>query len=98
MTIRYANGKIVEGLALVCTRESMRLALRGCRDAVEFTAAPDGTWLSESGEPVEISPHLPHALNSDCLEEFICPPDVMARLLDGLQTGAGLDPAAISAA
>ena len=76
----------------------MRVALRGCRDAVELTAASDGTWLSESGEPVEIGPNVPHVSSSESLEEFICPPDVMARLLEVLQSGAGLDRAAISAA
>jgi hypothetical protein len=85
MTITYANGTMVEGIALVCTDGLMRVALRGCRDSVEFIAGPEGTWLSESGEPVRIGDRVPRLLKPATLDEFICPPDVMSRLLGAMQ-------------
>lgn len=81
MTITYTNGTMVEGLALVCTDGLMRVALRGCRDSVEFVAGPEGTWLSESGEPVQIGDDAPRPLKADSLDEFICPPEVLDRVL-----------------
>jgi len=85
MTITYANGTMVEGIALVCTDGLMRVALRGCRDSVEFIAGPEGTWLSESGETVRIGDRVPRLLKPAALDEFICPPDVMTRLLGAMQ-------------
>ena len=91
MTITYANGTMVEGVALVCTDGLMRVAIKGCRDSVEFIAGADGSWLSESGEPVQIGDRLPQLIKSEIMEDFLCPQDVMARLL-------GLLPAASPAA
>jgi len=98
MTITYANGTTVEGIALVCTDGLMRVALRGCRDSVEFVAGPDGTWLSEAGEPVEIGDDAPQQLRSSALDDFICPQDVMERLLSTLQADASFAVSAFSAA
>jgi len=63
----------------------MRVALRGCRDSVEFIAGPDGTWLSESGEPVHIGDRVPRLVKPAGLDEFICPADVLSRLLGAMQ-------------
>jgi hypothetical protein len=98
MTITYANGTIVEGIALVCTDGFMRVALRGCRDSVEFVAGPDGSWISESGEPVRIGDQVPQLVKTNALDEFICPQDVMERLLSALQSDPGLALGAFSAA
>lgn len=81
MTITYANGTMVEGIALVCTDGLMRVALRGCRDAVELVARQDGTWIDESGEPVQIGSEAPRAVRTDALEEFICSQEVLDRVL-----------------
>jgi len=81
MTITYANGAMVEAIVLMRTDELMRVALRGYRDAVEFVAGPDGTWLSESGEPVRIGDRLPQLVQMAAIDDFICPQDVMDRLL-----------------
>jgi hypothetical protein len=89
MTITYANGTMVEGIALVCTDGLMRVALRGCRDSVEFVAGAEGTWLSESGEPVQIGDHAPQLVKKSALDDFICPQDVMERLMSTLQADAG---------
>lgn len=85
MTITYANGTTVEGIALVRTDGLMRVALKGCRDSVEFVAASDGTWISESGERVRLGDHTPKPVKTHSLDEFLCPQDVMARLLGALQ-------------
>lgn len=81
---------MVEGIALVCTDGLMRVALRGCRDSVEFVAGPEGTWLSESGEPVQIGDQVPQLVKMNGLDDFICPQDVLERLLSSVQANAGL--------
>lgn len=81
MTITYANGTMVEGIALVCTDGFMRVALRGCRDSVEFVAGAEGTWLDESGEPVLIGHDTPRPVKADALEDFICSQEVLDRVL-----------------
>ena len=85
MTITYANGTRVQGIALVRTDGLMRVALRGCRDSVEFIAGANGTWLSESGEPVRIGEHSARQIKAHTLDEFICPQDVLSRLVGALQ-------------
>ena len=92
MTITYANGTMVEAITLVCTDGFMRVAVRGGRDAVEFVAASDGKWLSESGEVVRIGDAAPQPARIESLDEFICPRDVMRRLLGSLCDGAGVPP------
>jgi len=97
MTITYANGTMVEGIALVRTDGLMRVALRGCRDSVEFVAGPDGIWLSESGEPVGIGDQALQLVRTNTLDEFICPPDVMERVISALQSDRGFAFSASSA-
>jgi hypothetical protein len=77
---------MVEGIALVCTDGLMRVALRGCRDSVEFVAGPDGTWLSESGETVHIGHDAPRPLKTDALDDFICSQEVLDRVLGRIGT------------
>ena len=79
MTITYANGTMVEGIALVRTGGLMRVALRGCRDSVEFIAGPNGTWLSESGEPVQIGQRAPRQVKTHTLDDFICSRHLLSR-------------------
>lgn len=61
----------------------MRVAVRGCRDAVEFIEGPDGLWLSDSGEPVLLGSPLVQRPIPESLDEFICPPDTLTRVLAG---------------
>src|SRR5215472_9870668 len=82
MTIRYSDGRTVEGLLLAKTINSMRVTLEGCDEASEFFEI-NGVWLSEDCEPVEVEfawelvPNLPAATETDC----ICPPELAARLI-----------------
>ena len=85
MTITFANGTMVEGITLVRTDGLMRVALRGSHDAVEFVSGSNGTWISESGEPVLIGDRASRKSKSHSLDELLCPHDVMAQLLGEVQ-------------
>lgn len=82
MTFTYPNGTKIEGIILARTDAWMRVAVRGCRDSVEFVAGPDGTWVSESGETVRIGSR-PGSTAGGALDEFICPQDLAERLVSG---------------
>jgi hypothetical protein len=86
MTIRYSDGKTIEGIAFARTAETMRVAMKDCDDIVEFTNV-HGTWVSEDCEPVTIqySPRrtsIATPSESDC----ICPRELAARLINLLLT------------
>jgi hypothetical protein len=53
MTIKYADGRAVEGILLSHTEEKMRVAVQDGDDAAEFTCI-EGVWISENFGPVEI--------------------------------------------
>lgn len=80
MTFTYSSGTTVEGIVLARTDTWMRVAVRGCRDSVEFVAGPDGTWVSESGETVRIGSRPVSAVGGG-LDEFICSQDLAERLV-----------------
>lgn len=82
MTFTYSSGTTVEGIVLARTDGWMRVAVRGCRDSVEFVAGPDGAWLSESGETVRLG-NRPVSAMAGALDEFICPQDLADRLVTG---------------
>lgn len=88
MTFTYSNGTKVEGIILARSETWMRVAVRGCRDSVEFVAGPDGTWVSESGETVQIGSRPVAAVAAD-LDEFICPRDLAERLASGPEVVTG---------
>ena len=81
MTLRYANGKTVDAVLLSRTDSKMRVALKGSEDAVELNELC-GTWVSDDCEPVQVSfewekPAPAHASE----EDFICSPELAARLI-----------------
>jgi hypothetical protein len=91
MTIRYTDGKAIEGVTLARTANTMRVAVKGCEDAAEFINV-HGTWISEDCEPVtmEYGPRrdAPTTLSeADC----ICPRELAARLIDLLLTDSAED-------
>jgi hypothetical protein len=86
MTIRYADGKAVEGVTLRRTANMMRVAVKGCDDAAEFINV-HGTWISEDCEPVTLEygsrRNAPTTLSdADC----ICSRALAAVLIDLLLT------------
>jgi len=91
MTIRYANGKAVEGVTLARTANMMRVAIEGCDDAAEFINV-HGTWISEDCEPVTLE-FGPRRKASATVSEpdCICSRDLAARLIDLLLTDSAED-------
>jgi len=91
MTLRYTNGKTIEGVTLVRTANTMRVAVQGCEDAAEFTNV-HGTWISEDCEPVTIE-YGPRRNPVETLSEAdcICPPELAAHLIDLLFTDSAED-------
>jgi hypothetical protein len=92
MMITFANGTKVQAVVLARTDQSMRLALRGYRDCVEFTAGPDRTWISESGEIARIGGDHSRTAATETLDEFLCPQDLVAQLMSAstiLEAAAG---------
>ena len=91
MTIRYADGRAIEGVTLVRTANMIRVAVKGSEDAAEFINV-HGTWISEDCEPVtiEYGPRrkAPATLSeADC----ICPRALAAVLIDLLLTDSAED-------
>ena len=91
MTIRYTDGRAIEGVTLARTANMMRVAIEGCDDAAEFINV-HGRWISEDREPVtlEYGPRrkAPATLSeADC----ICSRDLAARLVDLLLTDSTED-------
>ena len=87
MTIAYPNGTTIEGIVLARTENWMRVAVRGCRDSVEYTAGPEGSWISETGETVRIGNRS--ITSAEALDEFICPQDLVERLVGGPEVVTG---------
>jgi hypothetical protein len=91
MTIRYADGKAIEGVTLARTAGIMRVAAKGCEDAAEFINV-HGTWISEDCEPVTLQyGPLRNAPAAFAEDDFICPRELAARLIDLLSTDSAED-------
>jgi hypothetical protein len=91
MTIRYLDGKAIEGVTLARTANTMRVVVKGGDDAIEFIKV-HGTWISEDCEPVtfEYGPrrHAPATLSeADCT----CSRELASRLIDLLLTDSEED-------
>ena len=91
MTIRYADGRAVEGVTLARTPNMMRIAVKGCDDAAEFINV-HGTWISEDCEPVtmEYGPRR-NARTIPSEDDCICSRTLAAVLLDLLLTDSAED-------
>jgi len=88
MIIEYQDGKTTEGFLLSRQENSMRVALEGSQDVLEFVEI-DGHWVGENLEPVEITFEWQRQPNAQALltdAEFICPKDLAAHLVRLLET------------
>jgi hypothetical protein len=88
MTIKYANGTKIEAVIVTRRENTIRVALRGGDDVVEFTDL-NGTWVSEDCEPVQIEFAWQRR---ECQieyseDDFICPQELAARLIEMLLPG-----------
>jgi hypothetical protein len=92
MTIRYADGKTIDGVTLARTANMMRVAVKDCEDVVEFINV-HGTWVSEDCEPViiEYGPRRNAPTTTLSEADFICPRALAARLIDLLLTDSAED-------
>lgn len=92
MTIRYPDGRTVEGAILSRTETAMRVAIRGSEDVAEFVAA-DGGWRSEHWGPVEVEfAWQRHGQRNVIAEaDCICPGELASRLIDLLLNESGDD-------
>jgi hypothetical protein len=82
MTIKYPDGIIMEAVVLMRNEQTLRVAVKGGDDIVEFMNA-DGTWLSEDGRPVQIEFQWQKrsAEPSYSENDFICPQTLASRLI-----------------
>ena len=90
MIIRYANGRTIQGVALARTDTTIRVALQGCHDVVQFTNM-QGRWVSEDCEPVTIGSAAAQTSAAEPVSEndFVCAPDLADRLVRLLYQEAG---------
>jgi hypothetical protein len=88
MTIRYANGYTQEAMLLSRSEDSMRVAIQGSEDVLQFNQV-NGTWITDDCEPVQVdfawsrTADLPVVTLNDC----ICSHELAAHLLHLLFTG-----------
>jgi hypothetical protein len=86
MTLRYPNGQTIEAVLLSRTEQTMRVALRGSDDIVELNQV-NGNWVSDECDAVQVSfgsrPD-PETLSE---EDFICAPELAAKLIRMLVDG-----------
>ena len=93
MTIRFEDGRTVEGVILSRTENAMRVVIKGSDDVAEFIVA-NGAWLSEDLRPVQIEfawqrhPRRNFIAEADC----ICPSELASRLIDLLLNESGAGP------
>jgi hypothetical protein len=86
MTIRYADGRAVEGVTLARTPNMLRIAIKGSDDAAEFINV-HGTWISEDCEPVTLEYGPRRDVRTPPSEDdCICSRTLAAVLIDLLLT------------
>jgi hypothetical protein len=92
MKIKYSDGRAVEALLLSRTESTLRGAVEGAGDVMEFSQI-NGTWVSADCEPVRIEfdwlrhDRKPAISEADCC----CSPELAARLIHSLFTGSSED-------
>ena len=87
MNIRNANGQTIEAVLLSRTEKAMRVALQGSEDVVVLNDV-NGSWVTEEGEPVAVRFAWQAAAAAPvCEDDFICSPELAARLIDMLSEG-----------
>jgi hypothetical protein len=93
MTVKYSDGRRIEGILLTMGDSGMRVALKGSEDAVDF-AFMAGTWVSENCEPVGIEFAWEQQKPKEAVSEAdcICSKELAARLLHLLLSGGEANP------
>ena len=88
MTIRYADGRTMEGFILSRDEQVIRVAVKNQEDAMVLTCV-NGTWISEDCEPVDVEFEWQRYRRKETISEFdcICPKELAARLIHVLLSG-----------
>ena len=88
MTIRYADGRTMEGFILSRNEQVIRVAVKSREDAMVLTCV-NGTWISEDCEPVDVEFEWQRYRRKETISEFdcICPKELAARLIHVLLSG-----------
>ena len=87
MTLRYQSGLVKNALLLARGEDTIRVMLEHQDDAIEISRL-NGIWVTQECEPVELGQAEQHpapATPDDA--DYICPPEVVARLLRLLFSG-----------
>jgi hypothetical protein len=92
MTITYQDGRTVEGIILSKDDGTMRIAVNGGGDVVEFVNL-FGTWISEDSQLVQIQSSWDRIVRKEMVSEAdcICPKEIAARLIHLLLSGSDED-------
>ena len=91
MKIRYQNGTAIEGMTLVRTGQTMRVAVQGWDDVMELNNI-HGTWVSDDCEPVNVEIGMtlePLADYTD--DQFICSQELASHLVNLLFSDSNED-------
>lgn len=85
MTIKYSDGKTVEAVLLARSENTMRVAIEGADDVMEFTNI-GGAWVSEDCEPVSIvfAWQRPDRKKPISVTDCICSRELADRLIHSL--------------
>jgi len=88
MTITYANGTTLEAILVTRHEHTIRVAVRGGDDLLEFKDIK-GIWVSEDCEPVRIEFEWQRCgRRAEVAEaDFICSQELAARLIHMLLNG-----------
>jgi hypothetical protein len=89
MTIRYGDGRSLEGFILSRAENTMRVAVKGAGDSMVLTCV-NGTWVSEDCCPVQVEFEWQrhHREKTPVSEgDCICPKELAARLIQVLLSG-----------
>ena len=89
MTIRYADGRTMEGFILSRDEQVIRVAVKSREDAMVLTCV-NGTWISEDGGRVEVVFEWQRHSRKEAISESdcVCSKELVARLIHLLLTGA----------
>jgi hypothetical protein len=89
MTIQYSDGKALEAVLLSRTETTLRAAIQGADDVVEFSSI-NGVWVSEDCEPVRIVFEWQRRNSKRTISEadFACSQELAGRLIHLLSGAA----------
>jgi hypothetical protein len=88
MKITYRNGIVLEAVTLQSSSQTMRVAVNGHDDVMEFNRI-HGVWVSEDCEPVIVATTI-NCQRIDPVfseDDFICSPALASHLISLLTTG-----------